>query len=157
MANRVTDERVRAVRLAIADVIAEWTREHGEAPTQKQLGEWFGVKQQYISALKRNPTVGEKLADGVAAHLQTTVDGLVQKYLRKEVGEVRTGDLLGWRDAVVTAKREAGALGAEFLWDAAGDVTLPIGPARATPGLVHDLAYLLAKHSRASGFIRRAK
>lgn len=157
MANKVTEERVKAVRLAIADIKARWEREHGDEPSTIQLGEWFGVSQQNMSAFKKDPVVGEKLADGVAAHLGTTVDGLVRQYLHQEVGEVRAGDLPGWREAVATAKRDAGTLGSEFLWDAAENVILPVAPRQATPGLVHDIAYLLAKHTRASGFVRRVK
>lgn len=157
MANRVTEERAEAVRRAIADICAKWRAEHdGKDPSTELQGEWFGVTQQKMSDFKKNPTVGEKLADGVANYLGTTPDGLIRTYLQEE-REVRANDLPGWKEAVRQARSEAGALGESFLWDAAGHVVLPVAPARATPALAHDIAYLLTKYARGSGFIRKAK
>lgn len=145
------------MRLAIADIRAKYAAEHGEKLSQAQQAEWFGVKQQTISAFNANPAVGEKLADGVARHLKTTVDGLVRQYLHQEVGEVRVCDLQGWDEAVAKAKEDAGPAGADFPWAAAAHVTLPVAPARATPEFAYTIAHLLHRFGRSSGFLRRAK
>lgn len=158
MSNKVAPERTLAVRLAIEDICARWKAEHdGVEPTSIQMGEWFGVTQQKMSDFKRNPTVGEKLADGVASHLKTTVDGLVRTYLRGEEGDVRAGDIPGWKEALKTARAKAGPLGEHWLWDDAEHVVLPRGPQMATPEFVHDIAYLLSKYGAGSGFMRRVK
>lgn len=158
MSNKVTEERTLAVRLAIEDIVKRHAQENGgEEPSTTQLGEWFGVTQQKMSDFKRNPTVGEKLADGVARHLKTTVDGLIRTYLRGEEGEVRAGDLPGWKEALKTARTKAGPLGEHWLWDEAEHVVLPRAPRIATAEFVHDIAYLLSKYGAGSGFMRKVK
>src|SRR5689334_7904843 len=80
MGEKLGEERTKAVRMAVADIIAAHAKENGRPPTKTQLGEWFGVTQQKMSSFEKDGVVGTKLADGVAEHLGTTVDGLVQRY-----------------------------------------------------------------------------
>lgn len=154
MGHKASDQRALATRLAIAELRKAWLNEHGDEPTQQQQAEWFGVKQQTISAFNRTATVGQKLADGVAEHLGTTVDGLIKLYV-KEWQSVRVGDIPGWRDAVEQARRDAGPPGDTFAWAAAEDVVLPLAPRRATASFAYDIAHLLSKHAHGSGTIRR--
>jgi len=154
MGEKLSSERTKAVQLAIADIIAAHAKAHDRPPTTVQLGEWFGVTQQKMSAYAKDGVVGTKLADGVADHLKTTIDGLVQRYLQK--GEpVRAGDIQGWRQAVAEAKRGAGELADTLKWDEAAHVVLPVAPSVATAAFAYDLAHLLTKHAQASGFMRR--
>lgn len=157
MAERLSEERLRAVELAIRDIVAKLTAAEGKRPTDTRLGKMFGVSQQTISSFWKTPTAGQKLGDGVATHLETTIDWLVTKYVRGK-GAVRAGDTPGWGRAVQEAKRNAGQLGGSLNFELAADVILPRGPDEATPEFAMDLAILLAKHTRESGvFERQAK
>lgn len=152
MGHRVTEERAHAVRLAIAEIRKQWKETHGVDVTQTQLGEWFGVSQQSAGEFLKSGNVGHKLADGVAEHLNTTVDGLIKLYA-KEWRDVRAGDIPGWREAVEKARHELGELDEQF-YRAAADVVLPMAPRTATPAFAHDLARVLHTHVRASGAVR---
>lgn len=153
MGHAASDERGEAVRRAIADIRERYKSERGSLPSTTLQGEWFGISQQAVSLFDKTGKVGQKLADGVARHLDTTVDGLVWSYLRE--GEpVRAGDIPNWRRAVDNARGnyfDAGGL----RWDLAANVVLPAAPREATAEFAYEVARLVTKWGRVSGTMRK--
>lgn len=132
-------ERVRACRLA-ADALC---KKYGSA---NQAALKTGLRQQSISALLKSGQLGLDFADKLAAHYETTIDGLVWLFLREGSGEVRAGNIPGWTRAVEEAKAEWGDSG----YDLAQHVYLPTAPRLATARFAYDLAQIFHVHVKSS-------
>jgi hypothetical protein len=155
MGHPATDERAEAARIAIEDIRAHWKEEHGEPPTQEQQATWFAISQQAISNFNKTGKVGQKLADGVARHIGTNIDGLIWRYLRGSEA-VRAGNIPNWHRAVDDARGKY-LDGDAQRWDLAAEVILPTAPPTATAEFVYDVARVVTKYGRKSGVLRAVK
>lgn len=112
-----------------------------------------GLSQQTLNKLLSARRLGIEFADQIAAVFDTTVDGLVWKYVKGGEGAVRAGDLPGWAKAA----EEAEGTHPEYPYAAAAEVRLPIAPRIATVSFVVELAGVLHHHARVSGARMRAQ
>lgn len=117
---------------------------HGSA---NKAAKATGLVQQTLSELLRNRTLGLEFADKIAALYETTIDGLVWKFVRGGEGKVRAGDVPGWSRSVEEAKS---AWGDMYPYGIAAETHLPIAPRVATPEFARDLAVLYYNHTRSS-------
>lgn len=132
-------ERVRACRLAAQELC----KKYGSA---NQAALKTGLRQQSISALLKSNQLGLEFADKLAAHYETTIDGLVWLFLREGNGDVRAGSVPGWSRAVEEAKAQWGDGG----YDLAAQIVLPQAPRQATPRFAYDLAQIFHVHVKSS-------
>lgn len=132
-------DRHRACSLAIAKLMEE----HGSGP---KIEEATGLKQPTINKFQKHGTLGIDFADQVAAVFDTTIDGLVWKFLNGGAGAVLARNLPGWAKAV----EEAQAAGHDYPYDLAAAVILPVAPRYATPEFARDLARVFSDHVRTS-------
>lgn len=132
-------ERLRACRLAVAQLIEEHGTGNAAAKATK-------LRQQSISDLIKHGKLGIDFADEIAAVFETTVDGLVWKFLKAEGGEVRAGNVPGWAKAVEEATSQWGESG----YDLAAEVILPTAPRLATARFAYDLGQIFHMHVRSS-------
>jgi hypothetical protein len=139
MPPRLTDARRKAVLLAIEKVVADCDGSENAAARQ------LGLKQQTLNRARKLSSVGELVADRVADHYGTTLDGLVRHFTSGE-GPVRAGDIIGWRRAVDEAQRTIPLKLEAWAWQRAADIELPFAPDSATPQFAFDLAHVLARH-----------
>lgn len=132
-------DRARACRLAVEKLC----KEHGSA---NQAALKTGLRQQSISALLKSGQLGLDFADKIAAHYETTIDGLVWLFLREGNAEVQAGNIPGWSRAVEEARAEWGDSGYEL----AAQVYLPTAPRLATARFAYDLAQIFHVHVKSS-------
>jgi hypothetical protein len=142
------DERTRACRLAVESLIEK----HGG---QKAVERETNLSQQSISKFLKQGSIGLDFADEIAAVYETTIDGLVWRFVRGGEGAVRAGNIPGWSKAVAELRERHADL---FDWDAAAEVILPVAPRVAELDFVRALAQLITVYcSSTSTRIRAVK
>jgi hypothetical protein len=133
-------DRVEACHRAAIELV----KKHG---TENKAAIATGLSQQTLNSLIKSRKLGIDFADKLAAEYETTVDGLVWRFLKGGENAVRAGDLLGWQKAV----EEAEATWPDYPYGAAAEVRLPVAPRVATKEFVGDLAGVLHRYATGSG------
>lgn len=137
-----TGDRVEACHRAALKLVAD------NGGTVNKAAKALGVSQQTLNSLVSKRKLGIEFADQLASLYETTVDGLVWRFLRGGEGAVRAKDITGWANAVAEAAGQWPEY-AEF-YGAAAETVLPVAPRVATPELARDIARLLYDHARKS-------
>jgi len=132
-------DRLRACRKAIDELIEQ----HG---TGNAAAKATGLRQQSISALINYNQLGIDFADDIARVYETTVDGLVWKFIKTGDGEVRAGNVPGWAKAVEEARSQWG----DSEYGLAAEIILPTAPRFATARFAYDLAQIFHMHVKSS-------
>jgi hypothetical protein len=140
-------DRVEACHRAVLALVAK--NDNSENKAAKAAG----LKQQKLNKFISSRSLGIDFADQIAAAYETTVDGLVWRFLKGGEGSVRAGDLTGWAKAV----EEAEGTWPDYPYEAAAEVRLPIAPRVATKEFVGDLAGVLHRYAKGSGTRVRAQ
>lgn len=134
-------DRVTACKLAAEALIEKF----GSANKVDEATEGE-LTQQTLSALVRDGKLGIDFADKIAAHYETTVDGLVWMFLHEGRIAVRAGDVPGWKRAVEEARAQWG----DSSYEVASYVVLPTAPKLASARFAYDLAQIFHMHVRTS-------
>ncbi len=149
MAQKIDPESplFRACRLAVDELIEMHGGQSGAARET-------GIKQQSFSGMVQHGKLGLAFAHALARAYDTTLDGLIRRFVGESGEQVRVGDLPGWARAVAEAKEQFGDTG--YSYELAAEVVLPIAPNRATAIFARDLARFLYDYTRQSEFRMRA-
>ncbi len=123
----------------------ELVKKHGSVNAAAKAA---GFSQQTLNGLVKDRKLGIDFADQLASHYETTVDGLVWRFLHGGEGAVRAANITGWGKAVEDAASRWPEFG-DFYF-AAAETVLPVAPSVATPELARDIARLLFDHARKS-------
>jgi len=141
-------DRTKACLAAAEDLLSRRVA-RGEPRSVNATAKEFGLNQQTLDKFIKSKQLGIEFADQIAAVFETTVDGLVWRFLKGGEGFVRAGDVPGWARAVEEARSAYG--GEDHDFSLAAEVRLPVAPRLATKEFAYDLAQVFQKHTRASG------
>ncbi len=132
-------ERVLACQAAARKLVAKYgSAKKAEAGT--------GLTQQTLSALIKRGKLGIDFADQLAAHYETTIDGLVWLFVHEGDGAVIAGNIPGWQRAVEEARSQWG----DSAYEVAAHTHLPTAPRHASARFAYDLAQVFHMHVKSS-------